>query len=220
MLSKLSGARLVGKILALLCLMLPFSFGQNPTGALRGVVQDSSGARVASATVTVQALGSSLKRETKTDDRGEFRLSDLLPGTYQVTVDAHSFAQAQANVAVIVSSVRDATVTLSPATASEKINVQAHPSSITTQPIDLASAVHQATVSTQDLQNLPLAARSFANIAYLAAGTEPVEPSDPTKARITAVSTGGSSGLNNEISVDGGRQLRRFYWRIPAEFFS
>jgi hypothetical protein len=35
------------------------------------------------------------------------------------------------------------------------------------------------------------------------AGTEPVEPSDPTKARITAVSTGGSSGLNNELSVDG-----------------
>jgi hypothetical protein len=30
-----------------------------------------------------------------------------------------------------------------------------------------------------------------------------VEPSDPTKARITAVSTGGSSGLNNELSVDG-----------------
>src|SRR5207302_9659143 len=45
---------------------------------------------------------------------------------------------------------------------------------------------------------------SFANIAYLAPGTEPLEPSDPTKARITAVSTGGSSGLNNEISVDGG----------------
>jgi hypothetical protein len=54
------------------------------------------------------------------------------------------------------------------------------------------------------LQTLPLAARSFANIAYLAPGTEPVEPSDPTKARITAVSTGGSSGLNNDLSVDGG----------------
>jgi hypothetical protein len=37
----------------------------------------------------------------------------------------------------------------------------------------------------------------------LVPGTEPVEPSDPTKARITAVSTGGSSGLNNELSVDG-----------------
>ena len=75
---------------------------------------------------------------------------------------------------------------------------------MTTQPIDLASAVHQGVISSHDLQTLPLAARSFANIAYLVPGTEPVEPSDPTKARITAVSTGGSSGLNNELSVDGG----------------
>ena len=64
--------------------------------------------------------------------------------------------------------------------------------------------MHQGVVSSRDLQTLPLAARSFANIAYLVPGTEPVEPSDPTKARITAVSTGGSSGLNNELSVDGG----------------
>src|ERR1700719_3650579 len=71
------------------------------------------------------------------------------------------------------------------------------------QPIDLASAVHQGVISNHDLQTLPLAARSFANIAYLAPGTMPVEPSDPTKARITAVSTGGSSGLNNDLSVDG-----------------
>ncbi|HEY6332741.1 MAG TPA: hypothetical protein VI756_25685, partial [Blastocatellia bacterium] len=48
------------------------------------------------------------------------------------------------------------------------------------------------------------AARSFANIAYLAPNTEPVEPSDPTKARITAVSFHGSSGLNVDLSVDGG----------------
>ncbi len=66
------------------------------------------------------------------------------------------------------------------------------------------SVVHQGIVSNQDLQTLPLANRSFANIAYLVPGTEPVEPSDPTKARITAVSSGGSSALNNEMSVDGG----------------
>jgi Carboxypeptidase regulatory-like domain/TonB dependent receptor len=194
----------IGLVL-LLGILLPFALhAQNPTGTLRGVVQDSSGARVPSANVVVQVVGASLKRDTKSDDHGEFRLSELLPGTYHVSVDANGFAEAQADVAVIVSSVRDVIVTLKPVAAPETVNVQAHPSSITTQPIDLASAVHQATVSTQDLETLPLAARSFANIAYLAPGTEPVEPSDPTKARITAISTGGSSGLNNELSVDGG----------------
>ena len=192
---------LVSLFVVLLCAT---SYAQNPTGALRGDVQDLNGGRVPSAAIVVQAAGSSLKRETKTDDHGEFRLSELLPGTYHVVVAAKGFAEAQADVAVVVSSVRDLTVTLHPAAVRETVNVEAQPSSITTQPIDLASAVHQATVSTQDLQTLPLAARSFANIAYLAPGTEPVEPSDPTKARITAVSTGGSSGLNNELSVDGG----------------
>ena len=194
----------VGVVVIAAIIFSAAAHAQNPTGALRGDVQDPEGGRVLSATIVVQAAGSSLKRETKTDEHGEFRLSELLPGTYHVIVDAKGFAEAQADVKVVVSSVRDITVTLHPAAVQETVNVEAQSSSITTQPIDLASAVHQATVSTQDLQTLPLAARSFANIAYLAPGTEPVEPSDPTKARITAVSTGGSSGLNNELSVDGG----------------
>jgi hypothetical protein len=81
--------------------------------------------------------------------------------------------------------------------------VEGAPSSITAETIDTSSAVHGGVVGGHDLESLPLPARSFANIAYLVPGTEPVEPSDPTKARITAVSTGGSSGLNNELSVDG-----------------
>jgi len=204
--SKLKNAILLRSVtFALLATLLsPAAFGQNPTGTLRGDVQDQTGGRVPAANITAQAVGSSLKRETKSDDHGEFRLSQLLPGTYHITVDAKGFAEAQADVAVVVSSVRDVTVTMNPAAVQETVNVQSRPSSITTQQIDLASVVHQANVSTADLQNLPLAARSFANIAYLAPGTEPVEPSDPTKARITAVSTGGSSGLNNELSVDGG----------------
>ena len=62
----------------------------------------------------------------------------------------------------------------------------------------------KTTIGTRDLDETPLAHRSFANIAYLAPMTEPVEPSDPTKARITSVSFGGSSGLNVDLSVDGG----------------
>jgi len=177
---------------------------QSSRGALRGTVQDSSGARIASARIVVRSIDSSIEREAASEDRGEFRLDDLIPGSYRIAVSAAGFAEAQADVSVAISSIRDVTVTLKPIVAAEKVNVQGEVSSITTQPIDLVSVVHQGVVSTQDLQTLPLAARSFANIAYLVPGTEPVEPSDPTKARITAVSTGGSSGLNNDLSVDGG----------------
>jgi hypothetical protein len=177
---------------------------QNPNGALRGEVQDTSAARVAGAQVTVESNGSSLTREVTADARGEFRIDGLLPGSYRVTVTAKDFTQATANVEVAVSLVRDITVVLKPETGRETVSVKSDASSITTESIDTASAVHQGVVTSRDLETLPLAARSFANIAYLVPGTEPVEPSDPTKARITAVSTGGSSGLNNELSVDGG----------------
>jgi hypothetical protein len=176
---------------------------QSPNGSLRGEVEDATAARVVGARVVVQAAGSSISRAATTNGRGEFRIDGLLPGPYRVVVTASRFAEATANVDVAVSVVRDISVTLKPEAARETVNVRGGASSITTETVDTASAVHGGVVGSKDLESLPLPARSFANIAYLVPGTEPVEPSDPTKARITAVSTGGSSGLNNELSVDG-----------------
>jgi hypothetical protein len=192
------------KSLLVIALLAAGLQAQNPRGSLRGAVQDATGARIPSASIVVQSVDSPVQRTATSEDRGEFRLDDLLPGSYRITVSATGFAPAQALVSIAVSSVREVTVTLQPAAPAETVLVQGQNSSITTQPIDLVSMVHQGVITSQDLQTLPLAARSFANIAYLAPGTEPVEPSDPTKARITAVSTGGSSGLNNDLSVDGG----------------
>jgi hypothetical protein len=158
---------------------------------------------VADARIVVLSNGSSMTREAAANARGEFRIDGLLPGSYRVTVTAKGFSQATADVDVAVSTVCDITVMLQPESARQTVNVKGSASSITTESIDTASAVHQGVVSSRDLETLPLAARSFANIAYLVPGTEPVEPSDPTKARITAVATGGSSGLNNDLSVDG-----------------
>ena len=108
---------------------------------------DSTGARVASAQVLVEAVASSLQREAKTEDRGEFRIDDLPPGNYHLTVTAAGFAKAQADVSVVLSSVREVTVTLRPVAASETLSVRSQSSSITTQPIDLASVVHQGIMS-------------------------------------------------------------------------
>ncbi|HME32472.1 MAG TPA: carboxypeptidase-like regulatory domain-containing protein, partial [Terriglobales bacterium] len=185
-------------------LSLPFSLhAQNATGSLLGEVQDASGARIKSASIVVTDNGSGVARQATTSNRGEFRIPDLMPGNYHVVVNAKGFGEASADVAVQVSTVRDVLVTLRPASVQQTVNVKAEPSSITTQELDTTNAVNGGVVTEKDLQDIPLAARSFANIAYMVPGTEPVEPSDPTKARITAVSTGGSSGLNNQLTVDG-----------------
>src|SRR3984957_18343993 len=197
--------RLLSRIAFLSLFLLPSeSSAQNPRGTLRGTIEDASGGRIPSAKIVVQAAESTFQREAASDDRGEFRIDNLVPGPYPVVATANGFAEAESDVKVIISSVQEIAVILKPQAVQQIVSVQGQASSITTQPIDVASAVHQTAITRQDLDTIPLAARSFANIAYLAPGTEPVEPSDPTKARITAVSTGGSSGLNNELSVDGG----------------
>src|SRR5271154_3492842 len=71
---------------------------QNSRGSLRGTVQDATGARVASAKIVAQLSGSSVLREASSEDRGEFRLDDLSPGNYRITISAAGFAPAQTDV--------------------------------------------------------------------------------------------------------------------------
>src|SRR5258708_31362912 len=105
---------------------------QNPNGALRGEVQDQSGARVSSAQVVLMSSGSSARREAPVNERGEFRIEGLLPGPYHVTVSAKGFADAASEVDVVVSFVRALTVTLKPSAGRETLNVSGTASSTTT----------------------------------------------------------------------------------------
>src|SRR5690348_15127809 len=66
-------------------------------GTLRGTVQDSGGGRISSAQIVVQTPDSALQREATSDERGEFRIDDIAPGTYQVVVTARGFARASSN---------------------------------------------------------------------------------------------------------------------------
>jgi hypothetical protein len=173
-------------------------------GGLAGRVEDTSGARIPGARITVTARASSLSRSLESDKNGEFRFDTLAPGAYTLAVTSAGFKPAASDVNVAVSTVAAVTVKLTPAQSTQSVTVTALASSITTQTVNPTSAIHQGVVTAQDLSTIPLAGRSFANIAYLVPGTEPVEPSDPTKARISAVSFGGSSGLNVAQTVDGG----------------
>lgn len=159
----------------------PCGFAQDPTGALRGTIEDTSGARVAGAKIEVRAIGQSLVREAPADRRGEFRFDLLPPGKYQITASSAGFAPAHSEVSVAISSVRELTIIMLPAAVSQTVTVNRQASSITSEPIDTASATSQSVITAKDLETIPLAHRSFANIAYLAPGTEPVELLIPRK---------------------------------------
>ena len=85
---------------------------QNASGSLRGAVQDSAKARVAGAAIELDLTGSAQTRHATADSEGEFRIEDLTPGSWHVSVEARGFATASADVSVAVSTVRSITVTL------------------------------------------------------------------------------------------------------------
>src|SRR6267143_210172 len=106
-------------------------------GALRGIVQDASGGRVPAAKIFIHGNESSLQREIASDSRGEFRIDDLLPGTYGVKVQANGFADANSNVKITVSAVQEVTIILRPRPVQQTITLEGDGlGSIITQPID------------------------------------------------------------------------------------
>jgi len=189
----------------LLCALLPLAVsGQSVQGTLLVAVEDSAGGRIAGAGVTVTLEKAALSRSANTNDRGEVRFESLPPGTYSIAVRASGFEEKTSRVAVSVSSQATFAVILGPEALKETVRVRDRGPSLATQPIETTSNTIETVITAEDLDEIPLSARSFANIALLSPFTAPVEPSDPTKARITAVSFGGSSGLNVDLSVDGG----------------
>ena len=99
-----------------LCIAAPAT-AQNPRGSLVGIVRDQNGGRVPGAVVVVHEVEGVVERQATSDNRGQFSADDLLPGAYQVRVNASGFAAALSVVSIVVGSTREITVTMSPAKA-------------------------------------------------------------------------------------------------------
>src|SRR5277367_5464615 len=110
--------------------LCPFGHAQEFHGSLRGIVQDASQARIPSATVVLRAVESSLEVPMVSDAHGEFRFDNLVPGNYRLLVNAKGFAEARSDVTVLVSSVRDITVVMTPGAVQQTVTVQGQASSI------------------------------------------------------------------------------------------
>src|SRR5258707_8185430 len=177
---------------------------QELRGSLSVEVHDSSSAAIPAARVTISEEESSARLLQTTDSHGEARFLALTPATYSVEVASAGFASQSKRVIVSISAQPSIRFVLAPEALRQSVEVHDRGPSLASNPLDTASSVVQTVITSDDLDEVPLAARSFANIAIMAPFTAPVEPSDPTKARITAVSFGGSSGLNIDFSVDGG----------------
>lgn len=110
------------------------SLAQSTFGTIRGTVQDSTGATVGNATVTVHSIGENTDRIVNASGSGDFSVENLKPGAYRVTVHSDGFSDA--SVASVVLAARQelrVPVTLSVAATNTVIDVQSLPTAINTE---------------------------------------------------------------------------------------
>ena len=91
---RLIAPRLVCLLAALLLMSMATLFGQAVSGDIVGTVTDSTGAAVPNATVTATNKDTNSKSTTDTNAAGEYHLSNLPVGRYDVSATAKGFATA------------------------------------------------------------------------------------------------------------------------------
>jgi hypothetical protein len=183
-----------GVLTVLLC-GLPVAAAAQGTGAatVTGVVKDQSGAVLPG--VTVEASSPALiekVRTTVTNERGEYRITELRPGVYTVTFSLAGFATL----------VRDRLElrTNFTATIDAELRVSELQETVTvtgaTPLIDVQAATQQRTVSREVLDTVPTAKSVLGIAALIPAVVEPPNAQD----------VGGSKGERSvRISVHGGK---------------
>src|SRR5437867_8161151 len=84
--------RIVSLLAITVCLSMTVpAHAQNPTGTVFGIVTDSSGAVVPRVLITVKNIDTGATREASTSEAGEYRVSLLPIGNYQVTAALAGF---------------------------------------------------------------------------------------------------------------------------------
>jgi hypothetical protein len=175
----------------------PVLFGQTDQGTITGVVQDTTGAVVASANVTLTSLDTGLNLKTKSDGAGVYVFSPIKIGNYSVTAAAAGFeTTTQTNLHVSIQQRLNVVISMKPGAASETVTVTSEEPLLQTQ----ESSVGQ-TMNTQTIDSVPLNGRNWVYIAQLSAGAAP--PTGSRGASKGDFQANGQRAEQNNFILDG-----------------
>src|SRR5689334_5568210 len=113
-------------LLVVLFLSAHAAFGQAQSNAadIQGTIKDSTGAVITNATVTARNPSTNVTRNASSNDEGLYRIINIPPGDYEITVEAANFKKAVLpKVTVTVGQAAEVDVTLEPGAISETVTV-------------------------------------------------------------------------------------------------
>jgi Carboxypeptidase regulatory-like domain/TonB dependent receptor len=192
------------KFLLVSLLVVAFSavaFAQSTTtGSVGGVVSNPNKEVVPGATVTVKNMGTNKEDSATTDDTGRFKVANLQPGNYSVTVNSSGFSPStMENIVVEVGRETTLEVSLSVGPVTGTVDVSAEAPVINTTQQDFSTNINQTSIN-----ELPVNGRRWSNFAILT-------PTAVPDGNFGLISFRGISGLLNNSTVDGGDNNQGFF---------
>ncbi len=183
------------KGLALFAILAAAVLAQVDTGAISGVVTDSTGAIVPGATVAITQEETNVRVTLSTNDAGIYSAPSLHPGVYDIEVSKTGFQpQKKTGAALRVQDRINVSFALALGATTAEVTVTAAAPLLESETSSLGQVVEEKTIN-----DLPLNGRAFIGLATLTAGTL---PSTRTAERNNFISNG-ARAVQNSYLLDG-----------------
>ncbi|OLE55368.1 MAG: hypothetical protein AUG51_03585 [Acidobacteria bacterium 13_1_20CM_3_53_8] len=193
-------------LLAMSIASAPPSYAQGgATATIVGTVVDPNGAVVPDADVVARNVGTGIERSTKTSSDGLYRLDNLPPGVYDITVTKQGFSSAQAKaVKLQVGEQRDVNFPLVVQGATGQVTVTSELPLVETTKTDVSTVITDAQVSTlpttTSLNGIGGVANDYAGLAVTAPGVR----YDTTSVSSDLLGPGAVNDRGIQVNVNGG----------------
>ncbi len=192
-------------ILAMVFLLSAGALSAQTFGEITGEVHDPAGAIVANVNVTATNSATNAVRNTVTNAAGVYSFPSLVPGNYQVKVEAPGFQLMRSAVELQVQQTARLDFSLVLGQATQLIEVSAAAVALTTEGATLGTVIQSKTIT-----DLPLNGRNFLqlvslspNVSYgFTAAAQAAGRQGGTRAQQT-ISIGGTRGTWNYYTLDG-----------------
>ena len=182
------------------------AYGQATSAQINGKITDPTGAAVPGATVTLANVDTGLRRETNSNEQGNYAIPLLSPGSYRVTVIKSGFKPVtRSGISLAVDQTARIDVILELGTVSESVEVVAATPLISQDTSALGQVIDNSKVV-----NIPINGRSPFRLAQLTTnvltapsangqfGDVPVNTADDSM-----ISINGGRARSNEVLIDG-----------------
>ncbi len=190
-----ASSRFVG-ILAIVLYSSACLWAQSGTATVDGAVRDSADAAIPEAAIRIRNVDTNTTREIATNHDGEFTLTNLPPGNYELVAERTGFrAYHKTGIVLELGQVLRENIILQVGSVSESVTVSAEVALINTE----VGAIKGDVIIQQEISEMPLDGRDFTDLAFMVPGVVPMAQGGQG----SGLNVNGARSDSTNYSVDG-----------------